>query len=156
MQETKTRVILTVLFTLLVCAVSIAQRPKFNSMSKALTEFMHSKKVINHFTNQSHQQDSLLVLIDLKNVFKGDTLNTWKGYKITILKDGPLVDSLKLFDANYLLKGRCNYYVLMSRKEGKETTVIALRHACTNEVSSVKITERNRMFYLGKIENSVW
>jgi hypothetical protein len=156
MKKIKTRIILITFFILSACAVSIAQKPRFNSMSEALTEFMNSKMVINNFTNWNHQQGSSRVLIDLENLLNGDTINIWKGYKISILKDGSLVDSLKLFDAHYLLKNRCNYYVLMARKEEEETTVIALRHACTNKVSSTKITERNRMFYLGKIRNSVW
>ena len=156
MQKIKNKVILTTLFTLLICAVSFAQKTKFNSMGKALTEFINSAKVINNFKDGNHQQDSLLILIDLNNVTNGYPITTWKGFNVSVLKDGPLVDSLKLFDAHYLLKGRWNHYVLMSRKESKTVTVIALRHACTNVVSNVKITEKNRQFYLGKIENAVW
>jgi len=125
-------------------------------MDDILMKFMNSNEVLNHFRQVNSEQYSSLVLVDLNDVLKGHSSIKWRGFNVTVLHNGLLFDSLKTLDAHYLLKGRCNYYVLMSRKKEKETTVIALRHACTNEVSSVKIIERNRMLYLGKIENGVW
>jgi hypothetical protein len=152
----RNRFILTNLLIFLLCNVSMAQKVKTNSMGKALVEFINSQKVIDNFKHLSNQQDSLIVLVDLKNIINGYPINTWRGYKVTVLKNGSLVDSLKLFDAHYLLKNRCDYYVLMSRMENKNVTAITLRHPCTNVVSNIKITEKNHLFYLGKIENAVW
>lgn len=154
--EIRNRLILTTLLVFLMCTTLVAQKVETNSMGKVLAEFIDSKKVIDNFKHWSHQQDSLIVFVDLNNVANGYPINKWRGFKVAVLKNGSLVDSLKLFDAHYLLKKRCNYYVLMSRKESKNITVITLRHACTNVVSNVKITEKNRLFYLGKIENGVW
>ena len=154
--EIRKSLTLSTLLVFLTCITSMAQKVKSNNMSKGLAEFIDSKKVIDNFKHWSHQKDSLIVFVDLNNVVNGYSINSWRGFKVTVLKNGSLVDSLKLFDAHYLLKDRCNYYVLMSRKESKNITAITLRHACTNMVSNVKITERNNLFYLGKIENGVW
>ena len=122
----RNRFILTIFFIFFICIASVAQKVKTKSMDEALTEFINSKKVINNFRHWSHQQDSLIVFVDLNNIAAGNSINTWNGLKATILKNGLLVDSLKLLDAHYLLKGRCNYYILMSRKESKKVTVITL------------------------------
>lgn len=134
----------------------MAQKVKMSSMGKALSEFINSKKVIDNFKYLNDQQDSSIVFVDLKNVANDYSFNIWRGFKVTVLKSGSLIDSLKLFDAHYLLKNRCNYFVLMSRKERKNITAITLRHACTNVVSNITITEKKGLFYLGKIENAVW
>lgn len=150
------KLILINIFVFFLCYASMSQRVKMNSMGKAVVEFINSKKVIDNFKDLCNQQDSLIVIVDLKNVINEYPINTWRGFNVTVLKTGSLVDSLKLFDAHYLLKNRCNYYVLMSRKESKNITAVTLRHACTNVVSNIKITERNHLFFLGKIENAVW
>ena len=154
--EIKKRLIVLTLLIFLMCITSMAQKVKANSVGKVIAEFIDSKKVIDNFKHWSYQKDSLIVFVDLSNVTNDYPINKWGGFKVTVLKNGSLVDSLKLFDAHYLLKDRCNYYVLMSRKESRNITFITLRHVCTNVVSSVRITERNRLFYLGKIENAVW
>lgn len=156
MQTTKNKVILIILFAFLNCTDATAQKVKFNSKGKAISQFINNPVVIKNFKNWNHKQDSLIVLVDLKGLMGSDTLSQWQGIKLTMLQEGSLVDSLKLLDAHYLLKNRCNYYVLMSREENRKTTIATLRHPCTNVVSTVKITEKNRRFYLGKIENAVW
>ena len=148
-------VILIIIFIFLV-ACSTAQKASVNNMNKAFTAFMNSKEVINNFKEWNINRDSLLVIIDLNNISNGTFISKWQDFNVILLNKGPLVDSLKLFDANHLLTNRCNYFVLMSRKESVKVTVLALRHACTNVVSEVKIVERNRLFYLGKTENAVW
>lgn len=156
MQIINSNVILTMFFVLFYCTTLTAQKTKFNSKQKALSQFINSPTVTNNFKKWNHKQDSLIVFVDLKSIMNSDTLNKWQGVKTTVLKEGSLVDSLKLFDAHYLLKNRCNYYVLMSREESKKITIVTLRHPCTNVVSNVKITEKNKQFYLSKIENAVW
>lgn len=150
------KVILIMLFPFLACKASTAQKTKFKNKEKALTEFINSPEVINNFKNWSHKKDSSVVFVDLRNIINNDTLTQWQGLNLTVLKDGSLVDSLKLFDAHYLLKNRNNYFVLMSREESKNSTIVTLRHASTNIVSTVTITEKNRQYYLSKIENAVW
>jgi len=156
MEIINNNVILTILFVLFSCTTLTAQKTKSNSKERALSQFINSPTVTNNFKKWDHGQDSLIVFIDLNSIMNSDTLNKWQGVKVTVLKEGSLVDSLILFDARYLLKSRCNYYVLMSRVESKKITIVTLRHPCTNVVSNVKITEKNKQFYLGKIENAVW
>lgn len=148
--------ILTNFLIFLLCNAVVAQKVKFRTIGEALKEFMNSTKVIDNFNRNSQKGDSSIILIDLKNVIDDYPIEAWRGFKVTICNSGLLVDSLKLRDAHYLLKNRCNYYVLMSRKESKNVTAITLRHACTNVVSNTKVIEKNRLFYLGKIENAVW
>lgn len=154
--EISNKYLVTAVLLFFMSITSVAQKVRINSMGKALIEFLESKKVINNFRHWSDQQNSFVVFVDLNNIIDGYTINTWKGTKVKVLKNGSLVDSLKLFDAHYLLKTRFNYYVLMSKKESKMVTAITLRHACTNVVSHTKITEKNRLFKLGKIENGVY
>jgi hypothetical protein len=157
LRKIKVNLLITVCFIIFACLQATAQKVKINNMGQAIAKFINNKKVIDWFSREySHSNDSLLVIADLWNVLNGHSINTWRGIKTKVLKEGELIDSLKTFDANYLVGRRCNIYVLLSRKENDKSTIVTLQHACTNIVSTVTITEKNRKFYLSKIENAVW
>jgi hypothetical protein len=98
--------------------VSNAQKPKAGNMGRAFEEFINDQKVLDNFRKSCSKEDSALIIVDLDNVVNGYPITNWMGFKVIILNKGPLVDSLKILDAYYLLKNHCNYYVLMSRKQG--------------------------------------
>ena len=63
--EIRNRLILTTLLVFLMCTTLVAQKVETNSMGKVLAEFIDSKKVIDNFKHWSHQQDSLIVFVDI-------------------------------------------------------------------------------------------
>jgi hypothetical protein len=134
---------------------SVAQKIKAKTIDDAIAKFMNSPEVVNNFKHCGKAGEELKI-IDLNSVAGENFIKEWRGYKIEVLKKGFLVDSLKSYDAHYLLKNRCNYYVLMYRKDGRKSTIVALRHGCTNIVSSARISQKKKQLYINKIESSVW
>ncbi|HET7118653.1 MAG TPA: hypothetical protein VFI29_19310 [Hanamia sp.] len=133
----------------------MAQKTEAKNMCNALEIFLNSKEVCYHF-RKCNLDDSLLIILDLNNISEGCTIDHWRGLRAVILRKGPLVDSLQKFDAYFLLKNRCNYFVLMSEKEKKSVNSVYIRQGCSSLASGVKITMINRTFYLGKIKNDIW
>jgi hypothetical protein len=81
-------------------------------------------------------------------------ITMWRGFRVSVVNNGRLRDSLAKFDSYYVLKGRPQFYVLLSsEKDGIVTFFI--RQGASSHASEVKVFKRKNKFLLGKIENKI-
>ena len=52
-------------------------------------------------------KDSAVVFLDPGDLIKGCVLERWNRYSVAVIKEGPIIDSLRHFEPYFVLKGRC-------------------------------------------------
>ena len=120
-----------------------------------ISEFMNSQKVANSFRSTARFHDSTLIIVDPDTILNRCKLVKWRGYLVALISNGEIADSSREFDANYLFKNRCEYYILNYKKINASTYYIQIRHGCTNHISSATIWKKKNKYFLGDIENGV-
>lgn len=73
-------------------------------------------KVANAFRSTARFHDSTLIIVDPDTILNRCKLVKWRGYLVALISNGEIADSSREFDANYLFKNRCEYYILNYKK----------------------------------------
>ena len=100
-------------------------------------------------------KDTSLILLDPDNLMKKCSLQHWYGYRLSIVYKGALIDSIKIYNRHYVLKGRCQYLVLSKGLE-EDSYYLNLHQPCSNVFSVATIKRRNYKCYIAKIEYGVF
>ena len=128
---------------------------KSYSKCDAISTFLNSKDVISGFKFPYLNKDSLLIILDLFNELSECYITKWRGFPVSIINKGPLIDSLKKFNWHYVIKHRTNMYVFASHQVGDIGRSITIQNGSSNVGCSIQIREKNKRFYLGKIKSYV-
>jgi len=140
---------------LVLLSVSTFGQIGFNNKCEALNSFINSKNVLNWFGKSTNSPDSTLYFLDPDNKFSNCSINLWQGCHAIVINSGPLIDSLKKYDFNFLIKKRFNYYQLREYNDGKDIMLLFHR-GIDNVSSSVKLKIRKGKYYLTKVESGVF
>ena len=130
--------------------LTFGQKKICNSRCEALKVFLNSQEVNKWFAKRN-LKDSDLIIVDVRNNLEQCLITKWRGFKVSILKSGPLHDSLAKFNPYYVLKGRSKYYVLLSNKRNGIITYF-IHQGSSSYACEVKVFKRNNKFILSKIE----
>lgn len=104
---------------------------------------------------KENENDSLIYFIDLTHALDSCNISNWKGKKVSIIKEGPLFDSLKRFKLYYVTAGRTNIYLFYQSKTSKERGSFMIQYGRNNVLSLVDFEIKKRKYYLRRIENGV-
>lgn len=100
-------------------------------------------------------KDTALIFLDPNDLMKDCISHDWNGYHITIVKQGPIIDSVRYCNPHFVSNGRCQYLLLFPSLDGKDL-LLFLHHLCSNEVSSAKIKRRKGQYYIAAINYGVF
>lgn len=133
---------------------SDAQDKGYRSKCELITAFINAKSVVDYFELDSKYSGSPLTIIDVFKSFDSCSVNKWHAKKVNIINEGPLADSLKMWEAHFVIKNRCGYFLFLGDRPGNDD-YMSIIEGCSNYISTVKIIKRRKRFFLGKIENGV-
>ena len=119
-----------------------------------MTAFINDKSVVDFFKLNSKYRDSPLTIIDIFKSLDQCGVDKWHSSKLNIINEGPLADSLKRWEAHFVLKNRRGHFLFLGDKPGNDDHM-SIIEGCSNYISTVKIIKRRKRFFLGKIENGV-
>jgi hypothetical protein len=98
--------------------------------------------------------DSSLIFLDPDDLIKDCALKNWRGSRITVVKVGPIIDSIRHRNPHYVLNGQCEYFVFAQSHDKKEF-YISLLQPCSNEDSAAEIKRRKGHYYIARIRDGV-
>jgi len=118
------------------------------------TSFLDSLEKNTHINFRGLSISSPLIFLDPDNLFKNCQPQRWRGYDVAIVNNGTLIDSVKSKDPYFVLKGRCQYF-LISKYHVKKEHNLYFHQPCSNEISTAKIRKKRGKLYISKIEDGV-
>jgi hypothetical protein len=108
-------------------------------------------------------KDTTLIFLDPNDLIKESLPDRWHTYRISIVKQGSIIDSLRRFDPHFVLKGRCQYFILalnhnhlLSQKHDKRGFNLNLYQPCSNEFSEAEIKSQKGKYYIATIRFGVY
>ena len=119
-----------------------------------LDSLINSKEVSSWFKEINRYNDSVIYFLDPQNAFSSCQITKWKGISVQFLNKGELIDSIKKYEFNFVIKNRFNYYQIREITFKSETTLY-LHRGYDNLISHAKIIKRKNHYHLGKIESGV-
>ena len=131
-----------------------AQNSRKDKYCGLVLSFLDSLEKKSHFEFERLSGASALILLDPDNLLNNCQPKRWHGFDVTIVNKGTLIDSVKTKDPHFVLRGRCQYF-LISKYHVKKEHNLYVHLPCTNEISTAKIGKKSRKLYISKIEHGV-
>jgi hypothetical protein len=139
----------------LVNANAEAQKYFAPTKDRIVSIFVNSKEVIEEAFKPCHIPDTgTLIILDVNNLLANFNQKEWFGHPVEIVKQGKLLDSLKSFDAHFLLKSRSNYFVLRETKSSKETRLF-IHHPYDNLLCDGVLKKKKEGYYIIEFQSGV-
>ena len=134
--------------------LSIGQQIKTTSKDSIVISFINSKEVIDGFKFCHKPDTGILIFLDPNKLLRKELIARWWGHPVEIITEGELIDSIKNFNPNYVIKNRNNYFIV--KEVQSETGVRLYIHApYTNLICYASIKKIKKKYYLGKIGSGV-
>ena len=149
----KSQLIFSVLFFILTQNIH-AQNLKFDNSCDAIKFFLFSKEVANNFKSEN-KNDSIIFIIDFTHALDICAISNWRGKPISILREGPLVDSVKKNDFYRVTAGRSNIYLFYASDLKSSSGNFMIQHGSNNILSSVEFIRKGKKYFLRRIMNGV-
>jgi hypothetical protein len=117
--------------------------------------FINSKEVIEGAFKHCHKPDTgILIILDVNNLLANCNIRELFGHPVQIVNRGKLMDSLRRFDAHFLLSGRSNYFVLREGKSSNEVKLF-IHHPYDNLLCYGFLKKKKTGYYIIKFEIGV-
>jgi hypothetical protein len=146
---------LVFLIAIVVCSSNLfGQNSSQKDKCRLIESFFDSLSKRSDFVLKDFHSDSLLIILDPYNLLEGCPTRQWLGHPLSIANKGPLVDSVQVQDPHFVIKRRCNYFIL-SKNKSKSLHTLYMLQPCSNEIGTAEVRKRKGHLYILKIQYGV-
>ena len=131
-----------------------SQTIKSNNKDSLILLFINSKEVLDGFKHCHKPDTGILIFLDPDSLLTNINVSSWWRHSIIVITKGELIDSIKRFDANYVIKNRNNYFVLRERKSVGEDYLL-IHFPYNNLFTQAIIKKIKKTYVISNIKSGV-